>query len=107
MTTQLRPFIIAISSALLMAAATEAPAAGPEADFKTAYAAAEAANTQAGALRNQWTVTAAALTAAKKAAESADFDQAIASSREAEALAKASIFQATSEKTLWQDLELR
>jgi hypothetical protein len=29
MTTQLRPFIIAISSALLMAAATEAPAAGP------------------------------------------------------------------------------
>jgi hypothetical protein len=52
-------------------------------------------------------VTAAALTAAKKAAESADFDQAIASSREAEALAKASIFQATSEKTLWQDLELR
>jgi hypothetical protein len=104
MTTRL---IIAISAALLTAAATEALAAGPEADFKAAYAVAEAANTQAGALRNQWTATAAALTAAKKAAESGDFDQAIASSREAEALAKASIFQATSEKTLWQDLELR
>ena len=46
------------------------------------------------ALRNQWTTTAAALAAAKKAAEAGDFDQAVASSKEAEALAKASIFQA-------------
>jgi hypothetical protein len=104
MTTRL---ILSISSALLMAVATEALAAGSQADFKTAYAAADAANTEAGALRNQWTATTAALTAAKKAAESGDFDQAIASSREAEALAKASVFQATSEKTLWKDLELR
>ncbi len=49
-------------------------------------------------MRNQWTMTAAALAGAKKAADSGDFDQAVASSREAEALAKASIFQATSEK---------
>jgi hypothetical protein len=31
----------------------------------------------------------------------------VASSNEAEALAKASIFQATSEKTLWKDMQIR
>ena len=71
------------------------------------YAAAEAAEKEAGALRNQWTTTEAALTAAKKAAEAGQFDQAVASSKEAEALAKASIFQATSEKQRWKDLEIR
>ena len=96
-----------ISSALLIASATPLLAAGSEADFKAAYAAAEAANKEAGALRNQWTVTAAALAAAKKAADSGDFDQAVAQSKEDEALAKASIYQATSEKTLWKDLEIR
>jgi hypothetical protein len=99
--------ICIISSALLIASATPLLAAGSEADFKAAYAAAEAANKEAGALRNQWTVTAAALAAAKKAADGGDFDQAIAQSKEAEALAKASIYQATSEKTLWKDLEIR
>jgi hypothetical protein len=91
---------------LLMTGATGAFAAS-EADFKAAYAAAEAANKQAGSLRNQWTTTAATLAAAKKAADSGDFDQGIAQSREAEALAKASIFQATSEKQRWKDLEIR
>jgi hypothetical protein len=94
-------------SALLTAGATPSWAAGSEADYKAAYAAAEAANKQAGALRNQWTVTAAALVAAKKAADTGDFDAAIASSKEAEALANASIFQATSEKERWKDLEIR
>ena len=60
----------------------------------------------AASLRNQWTTTAAALAAAKKAADAGDFDAAIASSKEAEALARASIFQATSEKTRWKDLEI-
>jgi hypothetical protein len=99
-----RALLISLSSALSM---TSALAAGSEADFKTAYAAADTANKQAGALRNQWTVTAAALADAKKAADSGDFDKAIAASKEAEALAKASIFQATSEKQRWQDLEIR
>ena len=36
-----------------------------------------------------------------------DFDKAVESSKEAEALAKASIFQATSEKTLWKNMEIR
>jgi hypothetical protein len=97
----------ALASVLLMAGAASVLAAGSEADYKAAYAAAEAANKEAGALRNQWTTTAAALAAAKKSADAGDFDTAVASSKEAEALAKASIFQATSEKTLWKDMEIR
>ena len=91
----------------LLAGATSALAAGSEADFKAAYAAADAANKEAGKLRNQWTTTAATLAAAKKAADAGEFDKATASAKEAEALAKASIFQATSEKTRWKDLEIR
>ena len=92
---------------LLIAGATYARAEGSEADYRAAYAAAEAANKQAGALRNQWTTTAATLAAAKKSADAGEFDKATASAREAEALAKASIFQATSEKERWKDMEIR
>jgi hypothetical protein len=92
---------------LLIAGATTARAEGSEADFKAAYAAAEAANKEAGSLRNQWTTTAATLAAAKKAADAGEFDKATASAKEAEALAKASIFQATSEKERWKDMEIR
>jgi len=103
----MRASILSLASVLLMAGATAAKAASSEADFKAAYAAAEAANKEAAALRNQWTTTAATLADAKKAADKGDFDAAVASSKEAEALAKASIYQATSEKTLWKDLEIR
>jgi len=103
----MRASIISLSSVLLIATATLVLAASSEADFKAAYAAAEAANKEAGALRNQWTVTAAALADAKKAADKGDFDAAVASSKEAEALAKASIYQATSEKEAWKALEIR
>ena len=92
---------------LLAAAAVPALAASSEDDYKSAYAAAEAANKEAGKLRNQWTTTANTLAAAKNAAEAGEFDRATASAREAEALAKASIFQATSEKTRWRELEIR
>jgi hypothetical protein len=57
-------------------------------------------------LRNRWTTTESQLAAAKKAAASGDFDAAIAAAREAEALAIASIYQATSEKTRWKDMEI-
>jgi hypothetical protein len=93
-------------SGLLIAGSFPAIAAS-EADYSVAYAAADAAEKEAGSLRNQWTTTEAALSAAKKAAASGDFDQAVASSKEAEALAKASIFQATSEKERWKDMEIR
>ncbi len=99
--------LISALAVLLIAGATPLLAASSEADFKAAYAAAEAADKEAASLRNQWTVTAAALAAAKKAADAGDFDHAVAQSKEAEALAKASIYQATSEKTLWKDLEIR
>lgn len=95
-----------VLTALLVAGAALAFAASED-DFKAAYAAAEAANKQAGDLRNQWTTTASTLAAAKKAADSGDFDNAVAQAKEAEALAKASIFQATSEKERWKDMELR
>src|SRR4030088_3774402 len=95
-----------VAATLLVAGATSALAASTEADFKAAYAAAEAANKEAGSLRNQWTTTASTLAAAKKAADSGDFDAAVAVAMEAEALAKASIFQATSEKERWKDMEL-
>ena len=107
MTGKMRTSTLSLASVLLIAGATSALAASSEADFKAAYAAAEAANKEAGLLLNQWTVTAAALTDAKQAADKGDFDQAVAQSKEAEALAKASIFQAASEKTRWKDLEIR
>ena len=101
-----RTSLLALASVLLIAGASPVLAA-TEADYKAALSAAEAANKEAAGLRNQWTVTAAAIAAAKKAAEAGDFDKAVASSKEAEALAKASIFQATNEKTLWKDMEIR
>ena len=103
----MRISIPSLAFALVIAGAASAPAASSEADFKTAYAAADAANGEAGRLRNQWTVTAEALAEAKKAADKGDFDHAVASAKEAEALAKASIFQATSEKQAWKILEIR
>jgi hypothetical protein len=102
----MRSLIPVLSSAWLIAGAASALAAGSEADYKAAYATAEAANKEAGALRDQWTAAASALAASKKAADAGDFDAAIAQAREAEALAKASIFQATSEKDAWKNLEI-
>jgi hypothetical protein len=99
-------FKLTLTLLLLMAGSTPLFAAS-ESEFKSAYAAAEAANNEARGLRNQWTTTAAALAAAKRAAEAGNFDQAVAFSKEAEALAKASIFQATSEKEAWRALEIR
>jgi hypothetical protein len=49
----------------------------------------------------------AAMAASSEAADKGDFDAAVASSKEAEALAKASVYQATSEKTLWKEMEIR
>jgi hypothetical protein len=97
---------LVLATVLLMAGAWPALAAS-EADYKAAFAAAEAAEKQADGLRNKWTTTEAQLAAAKKAAGAGDFDAATAAAREAEALAKASIFQATSEKERWKDMEIR
>jgi hypothetical protein len=82
-------------------------AASTEADFRRAYSAADAAEKEAGRLRNQWLPTESALAEARKAAERGDFDHATAAAKEAEALARASIFQAASEKEAWKHLEIR
>ena len=74
---------------------------------EAAFAAADSAEREAGRLRDQRIPTEAALTAAKKAADASNFDQAVKSAQEAEALAKASIFQAMSEKERWKDMEIR
>jgi hypothetical protein len=103
----MRKSILSLAFVLTITGATSVRAAGSETDFGTAYAAAEAANREAGRLRNQWTVTAEAQVAAKKAADRGDFDHAITAAKEAEALARASIFQATSEKEAWRNLEIR
>jgi multidrug resistance efflux pump len=93
--------------AVLFAAGAAPAFAASEADYKAALAAAEAAEKQADQLRNKWTTTEAQLAAAKKAATAGDFDAAIKAATEAEALAKASIVQASSEKERWKDLEIR
>ncbi len=100
--------ILAAAVLTVAVVAAQQPArAATESDFKAAFAAADSAEKDAGRLRNQWTTTEAALTAAKKAADGGDLDAAVASAKEAEALAKASIFQATSEKERWKDMEIR
>ena len=95
--------------AILLASSIMMPSAraATEADYKAAYVAAEVASKEAAGMRNQWTVTVAALAAAKKAADGGDFDRATAAAKEAEALAKASIYQATSEKEAWKAMEIR
>jgi hypothetical protein len=95
-----------ILAATLLTAGVVPALAASEADFKAAYAAAEAAEKEAGQLRNRLTTTETTLAAAQKSAASGNFDAAIASAKEAEALAKASIFQATSEKDRWKDAEI-
>jgi hypothetical protein len=89
-----------LAATLFLAGAAQA--ASTEADFKTALAAAEAAEQEAGALKNQWIPTEQALAEAKKAATAGDFDAAVAQAKEAEALAKASIAQVKEQQTAWK-----
>jgi hypothetical protein len=91
---------ICLAATLLLAGAAQA--AGTEADFKTALAAAEAAEQEASTLKNQWLPTEQALAAAKKAAAAGDFDAAVAQAKEAEALANASIAQAKEQQSAWR-----
>jgi hypothetical protein len=92
---------------LLAGGVSAALAAGSEAEFKAAYASAAAAEREAGNLHNQWTVTETSLAEARTAADKGDFERAVSAAKQAEALARASIFQATHEKEAWKDLEIR
>jgi len=94
----------------LLILAFVAPAAALAAsaeDFNAALAKAEAANKQAGALKNQWTTTGQAIAAAKKAAEAGKFDDAVKLAQHAEELAQASIAQAKEQETAWTQAVIR
>jgi len=93
--------LIRLAVILSVAGLTTAALAASADDFKAALAKAEAANKQAGALKNQWTTTTDALKAAQKAAASGNFDEAVQHANQAEALANASIAQAKAEQTAW------
>ena len=101
-----RRALIALATACLLATAAPALAAG-EADFTAALAAAEAANKEAGALKNQWTTTAQQLAAARQAAAVKEFDKAVGLAKQAEALARASIAQAKEQQEAWRAAVIR
>jgi hypothetical protein len=90
-----------------LAAVSAAAAASTQADFNAALAVAQAAEKDAGALKNQWTTTEQALAAAKKAAAAGDFDSAVSEAKHAEALAKASIAQAKEQQDAWRAAVIR
>lgn len=85
----------------------QAHAAATQSEFDAAYATAVAAEQQAGAVRNQWTVTEDALKTAKKAADAKNYDAAVASAQRAEALAKRSVEQAKEQDQQWTNEVVR
>ena len=98
-----------IQVAVILSVAAFAPAAFAASadDSNAAIAKAEAANKQAGEIKNQWTTTAQAIAAAKKAAEAGKFDDAVKLAEQAEALANASIAQAKEQETAWTKAVVR
>jgi hypothetical protein len=99
--------LVALAGFCWLAAASAAFAGSAAADFQSALSAAEAAEKDAGALKNQWTTTEEVLTAAKKAAAAGDFDTATGLANHAEALAKASIAQAKEQQDAWRAAIIR
>jgi len=92
--------LLLIATSLLWATATQA--ASTQADYDTAFAAAQAAEKEADTLKNQWIPTEQALAAAKKAAGAGDFDTAVSQAKQAEALANASIAQSKEQDSAWK-----
>jgi hypothetical protein len=103
----IRLAVVLSVAGLTTAALTTKTLAASADDFKAALAKAEAANKQAGALKNQWTTTEKELKAAHKAAASGNFDEAVKHANQAEALANASIAQAKAEETAWTEAVIR
>jgi hypothetical protein len=99
--------LIQVAVILSMTAFATAAFAASADDFSAAIAKAEAANKQAGAIKNQWTTTGQALAAAKKAAEAGKFDDAVKLAQHAEELANASIAQAKEQETAWTQAIIR
>lgn len=91
-----------LMAAAVLSVTAAAQAAATRTDFDSAFAAAQAAEKDAGALKNRWTTADDALKAAQKAAAAGDFDTAVKEANNAEALAKASIAQAKEQATAWK-----
>lgn len=99
--------IIGLAVMLSIVSFAGAAFAAPADDFNAALAKAEAANKQAGDLKNQWTTTADTLKAARAAAAAGNYDEAIKDAQQAEALANASIAQAKEQAAMWRQAVVR
>jgi len=102
-----RGTFIKLAIIVSVGAMTTAAVAASADDFKAAYAKAEAAEKQAGALKNQWTTTESELKAAQAAANAGNYDEAVKRAQQAEALANASIAQAKEQATAWTQAVIR
>lgn len=96
-----RRAVIGLTIAVSLGGLASAAGAAPTDDFNAAYSKAEAAEQQAGALKNQWTTTQAELKSAQAAAKAGNYDQALKHAQQAEALANASIAQAKEQAAIW------
>lgn len=99
--------LLGLAVALSISGLTGQALAASAEDFKAALAKAEAANKQAGALKNQWTATEDVLKSAQAAAATGNYDEAIRDAEQAEALANASIAQAKEQTAIWRQAVIR
>ncbi len=100
-------FLIQLAVLLSVGGFVTAAFAASADDFKAAYAKAEAASKKALAMKTGWLTTTNELKAAKKAADTGKFDDAVKHANMAEALANASIAQHDEQKKLWKDAVVR
>lgn len=105
--TVYRRAAIGLAIAVALGGLASTAAAAPADDFNAAYAKAEAAEQQAGALKNQWTTTQAELKSAQAAAKAGNYDEAVKHAQQAEALANASIAQAKEQAAIWTRAVIR
>lgn len=102
-----RRVLIGLTAGVALGALATAAMAASVDDFKAAYAKAEAAEKEAGAMKNQWTTTEAELKSAQAAADGGNYDEAVKHAEAAEALANASIAQAKEQATAWTNAVIR
>lgn len=102
-----RALLISLMFPTCLAAATSLACAATSQDFAASYAAAFAAEKQAGVLHHQWTATETVLKEAEQANAQKHSNTAVALARRAEALATASIEQAKQQKTAWRDAVIK
>lgn len=92
---------IGISLAMSVPLATQA---GPKEDFQEVYSKAQSTHQDAGTF--QWTITSDRLKAAKSAADSGDYDKAMAMAKEAQKLAQESAAQRKKQQEAWRQVAI-